>query len=171
VVKSLMDDAFAHHVWANDRLIEAFLNLTDEQLARKAVGAYGSILETMRHIVGGDSFDIFTFTGMWPIVGDPATMDIAELRQANQRIGAEWIRLLTDEFDPDAIIKEVDPEDGFTRDATVGLRLAGALQHGSEHRSQICTTLTSLGLDPPNVSVWRFGVDTGRSVEVMPSSY
>ena len=46
---SLLDDAFAHHVWASLRLIDTCLVLTPEQLNAPVPGTYGSILETMRH--------------------------------------------------------------------------------------------------------------------------
>jgi hypothetical protein len=35
--------------------------------------------------------------------------------------------------------------------ARVGIRLAQALQHGKDHRSQVCTTLTTLGIEPPGL--------------------
>ena len=56
--KSLIEDAFAHHVWATLRLIDACLALSDAQLATAVPGTYGSILQTMRHLVGADSFDL-----------------------------------------------------------------------------------------------------------------
>jgi uncharacterized damage-inducible protein DinB len=46
--------------------------------------------------------------------------------------------------------------------------LAQALHHGTDHRSQICTTLTSLGVEPPGIDVWNFGVEVGRVVDVPP---
>jgi uncharacterized damage-inducible protein DinB len=67
----------------------------------------------------------------------------------------------------DAITLELD-DDGFERRATVGIRFAQALHHGTDHRSQICTALTSLGVEPPIIDVWEFGRETGRNVESMP---
>ena len=51
-----MDDAFAHHVWATLRLVDACLALSAEQLGTTVPGTYGSILETQRHLVGADSW-------------------------------------------------------------------------------------------------------------------
>jgi uncharacterized damage-inducible protein DinB len=53
---SLLEDAFAHHVWATLRLVDACLALGPEQLGTAVPGTYGSILETMRHLIGGDSW-------------------------------------------------------------------------------------------------------------------
>ena len=35
----------------------------------------------------------------------------------------------------------------------------------TDHRSQICTALTTLGPEPPLIDVWAFGLQTGRVVE------
>ena len=55
MTRSLLEDAFAHHVWATEQLIDACLALSSEQLASEVTGTYGSILSTMRHLVGADS--------------------------------------------------------------------------------------------------------------------
>ena len=48
----------------------------------------------------------------------------------------------------------------------MGIRLAQALHHGTDHRSQICTALTSLGVEPPSIDVWDYGETTGRVSEI-----
>ena len=42
------------------------------------------------------------------------------------------------------------------------------IHHGTDHRSQICTALTTLGVEPPLIDVWAFGLQTGRVVETSP---
>jgi uncharacterized damage-inducible protein DinB len=44
--------------------------------------------------------------------------------------------------------------------------LIQALQHGIEHREQICATLTCLGIEPPVLSGWAYGDATGAMVEL-----
>jgi uncharacterized damage-inducible protein DinB len=61
--RSLLEDAFAHHVWATLRLVDVCLALTAEQLGTAVPGTYGSILDTIRHIVGGDSGYLFVTSG------------------------------------------------------------------------------------------------------------
>ena len=56
MTKSLLADAFDHHVWATLRVIDACLALTPEQLQTNVPGTYGSILDTVRHLVGADSW-------------------------------------------------------------------------------------------------------------------
>ena len=81
-------------------------------------------------------------------------------------VAVMWSALLAQDPDPDAVLKDVDEDDGYERDAPIGIRLAQALHHGTDHRSQICTTLTSLGVEPPGIDVWNFGVEVGRVVDV-----
>jgi uncharacterized damage-inducible protein DinB len=69
--------------------------------------------------------------------------------------------------DADAIFLERDL-DGFERRAATGIGLAQAIHHGSDHRSQVCTALTQLGMEPPNIDVWEFGKQVGRNLETMP---
>ena len=168
--RSLLGDAFAHHVWATLRLVDACLALSPEQLGSAAPGTYGSILETLRHLVGGDSGYLFVTSGERTLLIDEDHMGLPELRAAMERNGAGWSRLLEGDLDPDAVLKEVDDDDGYQRDAPLGIRLAQALHHGTDHRSQICTALTTLGLEPPAIDVWDFGVQDGRIVEVLPAS-
>jgi uncharacterized damage-inducible protein DinB len=171
VARSLIQDAFDHHVWATKRVAEACSKLTPEQLTTDVAGTYGSILATMRHVVADEWFYLGVLTGRRSTLeSDPHTMDIARLSAALDVLAAEWTGFLAGDLDPDAIVREVDDEDGFQRDATVGLHLAQSLHHGNEHRAQICTAFTILGVEPPAVSVFKFGLETGRSVEVYPPS-
>ena len=167
---SLLDDAFAHHAWATMRLIDACLQLSPEQLETGVPGTYGSIIETMRHLVGGDSDYLSIMTGDRAYLVDADEMDLPELRAAMENDGVLWSELLAKDLDPDAMVHEVDEDDGYERDATVGVRLAQALHHGSDHRSQICTALTALGVEPPGIDVWNYGVQAGRIVEILPTS-
>jgi uncharacterized damage-inducible protein DinB len=168
VGRSLLDDAFEHHVWATVRLIDMCLELSSEQLGTAVHGTYGSVLHTMRHLVGSDSWYLFDITGDRTRRIEEDQMDLPQLRAAMVADGAAWTQLLAQEPDPEAVVREVDETDGYERDASIGIRLAQALHHGTDHRSQICTALTTFGVEPPSIDVWDFGVDTGRIVELLP---
>jgi uncharacterized damage-inducible protein DinB len=165
----MLRDAFAHHVWATLRLIDSCLALSPQQLGTAVPGTYGSILQTQRHLVGADSWYLFTMTGERTLI-DEDRMGLAELRAAMEGHSAAWSRVLGEDLDPDAVLGEVDDDDGYEKHAPVGIRLAQALHHGTDHRSQICTALTTLGVEPPAIDVWDFGEKDGRVVEVPPPS-
>ena len=166
----MLDDAFAHHVWATTRLIDECLALSTKDLATNAPGTYGSIIETMRHLVEGDSEYLSIMTGDRAQLIGTEHMDLPELRVAMENDGVLWSGLLAQDLDPNAMVNEIDDDDGFERDATIGIRLAQALTHGTDHRSQICTALTALGVEPPGIDAWTYGLQAGRVVEVLPTS-
>jgi uncharacterized damage-inducible protein DinB len=165
---SLMEAAFAHHTWATTRIVDVCLGLDDEQLQTNVPGTRGPIIETLCHVIYGDGADLFFLTQdrSFDVVLDDTSL--GELRDAAERFGAAWQSYLAEPVDPHQMVKEVDESDGFERLAPVGLRLAGALQHGADHRSQISTALTTLGIQPPSIDVWAFGLAAGRTVESMP---
>lgn len=162
---ALLGDAFAHHVWATERLIDACAALTPGQLKRPAPGTYGSIIDTFRHLVRSDSWYLSFFRRQPTApIDKTAAMSLAELRSVTTRNGTAWMELLAGEIDPDADV--VERGDGWEFHAPTGLRLAQVVQHGTDHRSQICTVLTSLGVTPPEIDLWSFGEATGRTREV-----
>ena len=164
-----MEDAFAHHVWATLRLVDTCLPLSSEQLETPVLGTYGSILETVRHLVGADASYLFTMTGGRTSLIDEDRMDLPELRAAMEGHGAAWSQLVAQDLEPDAItVRRRD--DGSETHAPMGIRLAQALHHGTDHRSQICTVLTTLGVEPPAIDLWDFGEQEGRVVEIPPTS-
>lgn len=166
---SLLDDAFAHHVWSTLRLIDTCLSLTPEQLETPVPGTYGSILETMRHVVGADTYYLSHLTADPAREIESAQMDLRDLRAAMAADERTWFELLANDLDPRTVVKDVD-QGGYERDASMGIRIAQALHHGTDHRSQICTALTTLGVEPPFIDVWAFGTETGRVVDIPPTS-
>jgi uncharacterized damage-inducible protein DinB len=167
--ESLLHEALAHHVWATLRLINTCLTLTPEQLNAPVPGTYGSILETMRHSVGGDTYYLGHLTGDPTREIESSEMDLRELRAAMEADERTWSELLAADPDPRTVVKDVDGG-GWERDASVGIRFAQALHHGTDHRSQICTALTMLGIEPPLIDVWAFGAETGSVTEIPPTS-
>jgi uncharacterized damage-inducible protein DinB len=169
VSDSLLADAFAHHVWATLRLIDACHALSTEQLGTAVPGTYGSILDTQRHLVGADSSYLFVTTGGRTALIDEDHMGLPELLAAMEGNGAGWSRLMKEELDPDPVLVR-RRDDGSETHAPMSIRLAQTLHHGTDHRSQICTALTTLGAEPPAIDVWDFGLQDGRVVEVPPTS-
>lgn len=166
---SMLEDAFAHHVWATLRLIDACLALGPEQLETSVPGTYGSILETTRHLVGSDCWYLFRMTGDRSHNIDEDHMDLSELRAAMEGNASKWSAILAEGRDPDAILIGSN-DDGSETHASTSIRIAQVLHHGTDHRSQICTALTTLGMEPPAIDVWAYGEHSGRVVEVPPTS-
>ena len=169
MTRSELSDAFAHHVWATLRLLDVCRELGPEQLETAVQGTYGSILDTMRHLVAADSSYLCVTTRGRTQPIDEEDMDLAALATEMEGHGDAWSSLLAERPDPDEVL-ERHRDDGSETHAPMGIRLAQALHHGSDHRSQICTALTTLGVEPPSIDVWDFGEHDGRVIEIPPTS-
>lgn len=166
--RPILADAFGHHVWATVRLLEACEPLTDEQRSGPVPGTFGSILDTLRHLVGADTSYLELLSGgrVQPI--DEDAMDVAALRAAMAANGPVWAEVVAGELDPDlAVVRH--REDGSTSTAPLGIRLAQVIHHGTDHRSQVCTALTNLGITPPELDVWDYADQDGRLEETPPT--
>jgi uncharacterized damage-inducible protein DinB len=163
--RPLLDDAFGHHNWATIQLIDACLALDSGQLDTVVPGTYGSIIDTLRHTVAADCGYLYTLTGGRHAEisdEDEPRLDLAALRAAMVANGPDWATLVAADIDPDLdVIRHRD--DGTDSHAPLGIRLAQVLHHGSDHRSQVCTALTSLGVEPPEIDVWDFAAKDGRT--------
>lgn len=157
---ALLRDAFAHHLWATERVIDACTALTPEQLTTPAPGTYGSIMDTLRHLVASDRWNLSFFREGIDPVDEKADLGLDDLRSMMVTDGEAWMELLAGEIDPDADTMEID--DGWEVRDPIGVRLAQVVHHGTDHRSQICTALTSLGATPPDIDLWAYARETGR---------
>jgi uncharacterized damage-inducible protein DinB len=151
----LLADAFGHHVWATIRVLDACSALDDAQLATTVPGTYGSIFDTLRHLVDGDVFYLDILRGGAAEPFDKEGSDIPTLRAVMEAHDAVWQRMVAGDLDPSTVVVEYE-DSGYETHAPLGIRLAQALYHGTDHRSQVCTALTTLGIEPPAIEVWDF---------------
>lgn len=161
MTRSLLADAFDHHVWATLQVLDLLAPLTDEQLATNVPGTYGTILDTARHLVGADRWYLSTLTrGAVDEIAED-TMNIRELRAAMEPDAAAWAAVLATNPDPDVDFA-FDRDDGTRSHAPWGVRLAQAIDHGTDHRSQLFTALTTLGTEPPEIDLWAWSFAVGK---------
>lgn len=168
MTRPILADAFDHHAWATLLLFDACGSLTEEQLATTVPGTYGSILDTMRHLVGADCSYLELLSGGKVANIDEETMDLAAVRTAFEANGPVWQEVLAGAADPDAGVTR-HRDDGSTMTAPLGIRLAQVVHHGTDHRSQVATALTSLGITPPEMDAWDFADSQARLVETPPT--
>jgi len=161
MTRPILADAFDHHTWATLQLMDTCRELTDPQLDAPVLGGFGSILDTLRHVVGGEAGYLFALSGGRVAEVDEEALDLDGLHAAMARLGAEWAGVLADADDPDLAVARLR-DDGTRSIAPLGIRLAQVLHHGSDHRSQVCTALTLLGIEPPAIDCWDFADSQGR---------
>jgi uncharacterized damage-inducible protein DinB len=81
------------------------------------------------------------------------------------RHGPIWSTVLAQDIDPDLVVARTR-DDGTDSLAPMGIRLAQVIHHGTDHRSQVCTALTSLAIEPPAIDAWDYAEQGGRLVVV-----
>jgi uncharacterized damage-inducible protein DinB len=141
--------------WANAQILAACQKLTAEQLAAAAPGTYGTIRDTLGHIIRAEADYVGRITGDRPQPSfkwedQPALADIAAF--ADQVAGA--LLDTVQRIPPTYMVHE--EEDGNTIDYQARLLFIQAIDHGIEHRTNITTILSGLDLPTPEVDGWGY---------------
>lgn len=149
---------FRHNLWANDQMVATCHQLTDDELRTESVGTYGRLSQILVHLARAQGGYLRTLDGWEPgeehrlEYGDPfAGVDrVAEhLRFTGQRLVH-----VARHASADRILEGV--RDGESYRYPEWVVLLQAAQHATEHRQQIATSLSALGIDPPEPDVWAY---------------
>lgn len=157
-------DAFRHNAWATRELLSVSQQLSEDQLRATAAGTYGSPLATLWHIVSSEAGYYARLAGEEPSWDRRAEEppSLVDLTERNDDMAARWDQFLARPFDAERTFL-IHWEDGTDRDVPAGVVLAQALHHGNEHRAQICTVLTTIGVTTPDLGVWDYAEATNRA--------
>lgn len=141
--------------WANQQVLAACQKLSDEQLAATIPGAFGTIRNTLRHIIKGEAFYISLLTGNSP---EPPFKwedqpSLNEMTDYAARVGDALLDAVNRIRPTDLIREESDGKLTSYQALAVFIQI---INHGVEHRTNI-TTLLNQGLEtPPAVDGWGY---------------
>ena len=153
---------FEHNIWANQKIIEACNTLTDEQLdAEPHSVTKGDIRETLSHLVTSQRGYLALLTQ--PVEERPTTrLEFAELQESARLSGEGLLALAKGEQKP--FETRLKTRDGFyTEPWVVMLQI---INHATEHREQIKSMLSALGVTPPDVDGWDYAIVTNALVPI-----
>lgn len=157
---SILERIFEHNRWANLRLIDACAARDAALLDVKVPGTFGSVRETLQHLVAAEERYVFRVTDLrWDPVGQEWP-GFDALRAVAERAGDALIEAART-LAPDATFKA--EWDGKAYEVDCALVLVQAINHANEHRQQIDTTMTAQGADQVDVSGWAWGDEAGLS--------
>jgi uncharacterized damage-inducible protein DinB len=154
---------FEHNNWANAQMIKACCAMSDEQLDAKPQSATkGSIRETLTHLVTAQRGYLSLLT--LPVEARPtAPLAFAEMLESARLSGEALRELATDE--PGKFGKtRLQTKDGYYVEPWVVL--VQVINHATEHREQLSSMLTSLGVTPPDLDGWTYGEVTNALVPI-----
>ena len=152
-----------HNNWANAALIRACASLTDEQLeATPRSPRERTIRQVLAHLVEAQVGYTSMLSPPWRLGADLGS-SLEDLARAAGDSG----RVLQAVADGEVAVpwdSDLRTSDGYVvKPWTVFVQ---ALNHGAEHRRQVCGILRALGVEPPRLDGWGFGEATGAVVQV-----
>jgi uncharacterized damage-inducible protein DinB len=149
--------AFDRHSWATLGLIDAIEDLDPSQLDAAIEGTYGSILQTLTHLVDADERYLNRFDDpSLPSGPGHRTEPLDRLRARVVANAGRWVEML-DRLDAGTLDAQiVGKSDHPDTSHAEGMLMVQALHHGDDHRAQICSTLGALGSDVPDLDGWAY---------------
>jgi uncharacterized damage-inducible protein DinB len=141
--------------WANQKVIQACQNLSQDQLSVKIPGAYGTIRDTLEHILRAEAGYVRLLTGYRP---QPpfkweARPNLTEMEAYATQVGNALVEAVQSRQPTDRVAHEVDGKMLHFQALAVFIQI---IDHGIEHRTNI-TTILNQGLQtPPEVDGWGY---------------
>jgi uncharacterized damage-inducible protein DinB len=144
---------FEHNNWANQQIIEACYALSNEQLDAKPESAtVGSIRETLMHFVRSQQGYLGILTV--PVEErESISIDFDELKESALKSGEDLLAIARGERKP--LQASLRTKNGYSVEPWVVM--VQIINHATEHREQIKSMLTDLGIKPPEIDGWDFG--------------
>ena len=144
---------FEHNNWANQKIVEACSSLSDEQMdAEPRSATQGSIRNTLIHLVSAQRgyLALLTQPVEERLQGFPPINDIQD---SIQQSGDGLLALAKGDSKP--FQSRLQTRDGYYTDPWVVM--LQVINHATEHREQIKSMLSALGVTPPSIDGWDYG--------------
>ncbi len=157
-----LEGLYDYGYWANRKLFDVISQLTPEQFTRPVAGSYGSVRNTMVHVLSAEAGWLDRCGG--PKRGprlNPDDFPTAEsLMQAWNRVEAHVRAFLAKLKDEDlARNAEYVNDRAEKRSMPLGELMQHAANHGVHHRGQVALLLRLLGHAPGNFDILIYYAD------------
>lgn len=160
---NILEKLFEHNNWANLRVIEVCSVLRDEQLdAEPQSITKGSIRATLSHLVASQYSYLRTLTLPLEERLQFPTVEFAQLQESASKSGEGLLALVRG--DQKRFKNRLQTRDGYFVEPWVVL--LQVINHATEHREQIKSMLSALGVAPPDIDGWDFGEATNALVPI-----
>lgn len=149
--ETLLTRLVEHNNWANLQILDACATLTVAQLnAQPQSVVRGTIRETLQHLVTSQEDYLSMLTTFDHPPEREVAPTLAELREIVIKSGIELIAQIQD---PASRLLHLS--DGYRVEPWV--IIVQAINHATEHREQIKSIMSVLGVEPPRIDGWMFG--------------
>ncbi len=156
MTKSILERLIEHNNWANDRIIQACAGLTDAQLdAPPSSATMGAIRQTLLHLVQSQRGYYRLLTAPIDERRKPRPpLAFENLAEVARTSGQDLLALVRDQARL-ASLGRLHTTDDYWVDPWVVL--VQVINHATEHREQIKSMLSGLGVTPPDIDGWSYG--------------
>jgi uncharacterized damage-inducible protein DinB len=165
MTENSLEKLFEHNNWANLQIIQACSALNDEQLdAEPKSATVGSIRTTLSHLVTSQQNYLRLLT--MPLderLGHIPPPPFTELKNLASNSGEALLALARNESSI-PIKGQLRTRDGFFVEPWV--IFVQIINHATEHREQIKSMLSALGVTPPDIDGWSYGEFAGALVPI-----
>jgi uncharacterized damage-inducible protein DinB len=163
MTENFLEKLFEHNNWANLQIIQACSALSDEQLdADPPSATKGTIRTTLLHLVASQQGYLSLLT--LPVAKRLAIPPpFAALQESASSSGEALLVLARGESD-NPLQTRLQTTDGYY--VAPWVVMVQVINHATEHREQICSMLTALGVTPPDLDGWAYGEVTNALIPV-----
>lgn len=154
-IESTLIELIRYNQWANEQVLDICLTLEKAQVSTPIPGAYGTIHRTLGHMLYAEADYIGRITGTQP---QPPFVwqdgpSLAELRAFATQVGQAFLELV--ERVP-ATQNVHEEENGLFINYQARQLFMQLVIHGIEHRTNVTTYLTTLGVALPELDGWGY---------------
>ena len=171
-MNEVLVELFRHKTWATLLLIETCQGLDEQALDATTPGTYGTIQDTLHHLVAADESYLATVTGEHPAHPLPdERVSLETLADLTRQLAPRWEALARE---PGIGSRELTTRDGWR--TTAAIPMAQAIHHAEGHRGHVLSVLGARGIETPgldigeDLDVWHHGIATGSMQHVTAGS-
>ena len=152
-----LEALFNYSYWANGKIFDVLSQLTDEQFVQPVAGSYGSVRNTLVHVLSTEWGWLDRCGGTPPrgpalkATDYPTVASVRDRWRQVERYMREFLSGLRDE-DLDRIV-EWALGDGVKHTSSLGELMQHSVIHGVHHRGQVALLLRLLGHAPGNFDI------------------
>jgi uncharacterized damage-inducible protein DinB len=150
---------YAYTDWANDRILAAIAELSEEQFTREIVSSFPSIRDTLSHIAFAEWLWLQRWMGESPVESPEwtKTPSFHVLSDQIHRIAADrraYLTKLADDRIDSTVHYRSTRGDPFAM--VLSELFIHCANHSTYHRGQLVTMLRQVGATPPNTDYTQF---------------
>jgi uncharacterized damage-inducible protein DinB len=155
---AVLAELFRHNLWANAEMLKACRAVSTDQLATETPGTYGQLSKTLVHLARSQGGYLRRMTDWQPgpehrLEYDDPFPGIDRIEE-HLRFTGERLLAVAEDFAPDRVLRF--EYEGKPSSLPAWVVLLQAAFHATEHRQQVATALTNLGVEPPEPDFWAY---------------